>query len=262
MGSLKYFNDFSLGDIRLSSFKGIKYNPNSDGIKYDIMPDPVHTTIDLPNVHGKFHYKTAYGTRLISFPVFINGDFDIDKFNSWVGNCKEQTFYYCNTNGEVDYKEIDVVYNKGIDITSYWTPDYVGFTNLEFIAHYPLWRVRNENNKLITMPVIGKQYPIISQTTVITKPTIKVIPNGTGTIQFSFNELVMTLSNVSESIYIDSFNGEVYTLNNGIKINAFPKFYSNGWYQMPEIKPFEINKLKIISGNVYEVDIKLNSRIL
>jgi phage-related protein len=262
LSELKYFDDFSLGDIRLSSFNGIKYNPDSDGIKYDVMPEPVHTTINLPNVHGKYHYKTVYDTRLITIPVFVNGSLDIDKFNAWVGNCDEQVFYYCNQDGSVDYKEIDVVYNRGIDITSYWSKDYAGFTSLEFIAHSPLWRVRNEDHKIIINPVINKIYPIISKTNIKAKPIIKITPNGNQTISFSLNELVITLTNISESIYIDSSNGEVYTINNGIKVNAFSKFYSNGWYELPIIKPFVINQIKVLSGVVSEIDITLNSRMI
>lgn len=262
MSELKYFDDFSLGGIKLSSFNGIRYNTDNDGIKYDSMPEPIHTTIDLPGVHGKYIYKTAYDTRLITVPVYIYDEIDIDKFNAWVGCCNEQVFYYCNNEGMSDYKEIDVVYNKGIDITSYWTPNYRGFTELEFIAHYPLWRVRNEDHKVIKIPSIGKDYPVVSKTSITAKPLIKVTPSQTGTIKLLLNELNMTLTNINQAIYIDSANGEVYTLNNGIKINAFSYYYSNGWYELPTIKPFEINKIKVVSGNVYEIDIQLNSRIL
>ena len=262
MSEVKYFDDFSLGGIRLSSFSGIRYNPDGDGIKYDSTPDPVHTTIDLPNVHGKYHYKTVYDERIITIPVYIYDEIDIDKFKSWINSCEEQVFYYCSQDGSVDYKEIDVVYNKGLDLTSYWTPSFRGFATLEFVAHYPLWRVRDEDKNVITNPTIGKTYPVITKTNIKSKPLIKVTPNGTQTISLSFNELIMTLTGVSQPIYIDSFNGEVYTVNNGIRENAFSKFYSNGWYEMPIIKPFEINHIKVASGSVSEIIITPNSRII
>lgn len=261
---IQYFSDFSLGGTKLSSFNGIKYNPSGDGIPYDIsMPSPEHTTVKIPNTHGEKWFKTTYGTRLISVPVFIYDTLDIDRFNAWVSDCNPRPFYFVNSKGESDYKEIDVIYSKGIDITQYYSPDFKGTTTLEFIAHYPLWRVRNEKNIEIKFPTINKENKFNTKTTIESLPLIKITPNGTQSkIIFQFNDIIITLSNVNKDIYIDSFNGEVYEENNGIKVGCFEKYYSNGWIEFPKINPFVYNKLILIEGNVASFEITPNSRIV
>ena len=258
----RYFSDFKLGKHKLSDFGGIRYNPNGE-ISTSETPSPRHTTLELPGVNGEQYFRTVYDSRLITFPVYIEGDIDIDRLRAWLCKDGQQTFCYIGENGELDYKEIDVVFNKGISFLEYWDDTFKGTTELEFIAHNPLWRVRNEENIVITNTILNKENNFKTKTSIKCRPLIKVVPEGTQSIiRFMFNNLIITLKNVNKEIYIDSENGEVYEIDNGIKVNMFSKYFSNGWMELPEINPFEYNKLIVIEGTVNRFEITPNSRIL
>lgn len=256
MAQIGYQSDFVFNNKKLSDFNGIRYNPDSNGIKYWTMPSPKHNTTTLPCVNGVKYFNTTYDSRIISIPVFIYDSIDIDEFNAWIAVDAPKEFYFID-----DYKEIDVILNKGLDITTWYYDDFKGMTELEFICFDPLWRVRNEGTRkeILTLNV---EKTFTTKTTLKAKPILAITPSGTQTIKIKFNDLTFTLTNISETVYVNSYDGEVYTLNNGVRINAFNKYTSNSYWDLPIIYPKKPNKITLLSGSVSLVEITPNSRML
>ena len=260
----KYYSDFILGDRRLSSFNGIRYN-EGDEITYQSIPTPKHITQEVSGMNGSFYFKSTYDSRLITIPIFIYDEIDIDYFNGWIGDIdsglRPLTFIY--ENGTQSDRYLEVIYNKGVDFTSYYTPKFKGTSTLEFIAFDPLYKIKNEEKITLNSPVINKNYTFASKSNIKSPPIIKISPNGTQTqIKFMINDLTITLNNVNTPIIINAEDGEVYTMNNGIRVNAFQKYISDGWRHLPSILASQTNKFVLLSGNITSVEINRNTRIL
>lgn len=118
MSEYQYFNDFTLFNPKtgktksLSDFGGIIYNNDNSKLTKNLLPEPNHIVEKNENIDGERYVKTTYGTRIIEIPCFFNGEnaCDLDELNMWLGTKHQQTLSF-----EGDYKEIDVVYNKGFD---------------------------------------------------------------------------------------------------------------------------------------------------
>jgi hypothetical protein len=263
MGEYQYYEDFRLGNKTLSSFNGVIINTTDNTKKMNLLPEIEHVTDKDTINNGERYIRSRYQPRIIEISTMFNDDVDIEELNAWLGNNKQQTFSW-EDEKFID-KEIDVIYNKGFDAEVYYGKDFHGEVDLTFIAHDPLWRIKNEKEKIITNPVIGTEYYIKSKGNIDSNPIIRIIPNGLqSSIVFSWNDLIITLQNVDKEIYIDSsgLTGQVYNYNNGIKISQMTKFYSNIKYDFPVVVPFIKNKLILTSGSVSQIGVKVNSRIL
>jgi hypothetical protein len=179
-----------------------------------------------------------------------------------LGYNKQQTFSWLDE--QFIDKEIDVIYDKGFDMDVYYGKEFYGEVELSFIAHDPLWRVKNEKEKIITNPLINTEYYFKSKGNIDSLPIIRITPNGTqSTIVFKWNDLIVTLQNIDKEIYIDSDGqGQVYEYVNGIKVFQMVKYFSNSDYDMPILTPFIKNKFILLSGSITQVGITLNSKIL
>lgn len=259
MALIKYQGDFRFGDRKLSDFSGIKYNPNSSGIPYTSMPSPRHNTTTLSNVNGEKYFSTTYDSRTITIPVFIYDDIDIDNFYAWIGKDTPQVFSFID-----DFKEIDAILSKGLDISQWYTPSFRGFTEIELICFDPLWRLKKEFPIIYENPVINMIYQFKTVANVKSKPIVKITPNGTQTkIKFKFNDMTITLNNINTEIFIDSYDGEVYKIVNNERVNMFTQYeYISNYEILPVIKPLEENEFILLEGSVKKIEIIPNSRIL
>lgn len=262
MGEYQYYEDFQLGDKTLSSFNGIIINTNDTTKKMNLLPEVEHVTDKDTINHGERYIRSRYQPRIIDIPVMFNDDTDLDELNAWLGSNKLQTFSW-EDEKFID-KEIDVIYQKSFDMDVYYGKDFHGEVELSFIAHYPFWRIKNEKEKIFTNPIIGNEYYCKSKGNIISLPIIKITPNGTQTVVFKWNDLIITLTNIDKETYIDSSgeSGQVYSYINGVKTSQMTKFSSNDSYEMPILTPFIKNKLILLSGSASQISVKLNSRVL
>jgi len=258
----QYHEDFRLGNKTLSYFNGIIINTNDTTKKYNLLPEISHITDKDTINNGERYIRSQYQPRIMEISVMFNNDTDIDELNAWLGSNKLQTFSWEDENF-LD-KEIDVIYQKGFDMEVYYGKEFHGEVELSFIAHYPFWRIKNEKEKIVTNPIANTEYYFKSKGNIESLPIIRITPNGTQTIVFKWNDLIITLANIDKETYIDSSgeSGQVYSYVNGVRIPQMTKFYSNDNYEMPILTPFVKNKLILLSGNVSQISVRLNSRIL
>lgn len=260
MSEYQYHEDFQLGSKTLSSFNGTIINTTENVKKYNLLPDIEHITDKDSSNHGERYTRSRYQPRVIPISVIFEGDVDLDELNAWLGYNKQQTFSWLDE--QFIDKEIDVIYDKGFDMDVYYGKEFYGEVELSFIAHDPLWRVKNEKEKIITNPIINTEYYFKSKGNIDSLPIIRITPNGTqSTIVFKWNDLIVTLQNVISDIYIDS-SGEVYSYVNGVKTPQMLKYFSNDDYEMPILKPFIRNTFTLVNGNINQLKVTLNSRIL
>lgn len=263
MSEYQYYNDFRLGGKTLSSFNGVIINKTDNTKKRNLLPEIEHLTDKDSTNNGERYVRSRYQPRIIDISVMFNGDTDIEELTAWLGYNKLQTFSW-EDELFLD-KEIDVIYQKGFDMDVYYGKDFYGEVDLTFIAHDPLWRIKNEKEKIIENPAINTEYFLKSKGNIDSKPIIRITPNGSqSSIVFSWNDLTITLQNIDSEIYIDSsgLTGQVYNYSNGIKIPQMLKFFSNSKYEFPIVSPFIKNKLILKSGSVAQIGVQINSRIL
>lgn len=259
MSEYIYYNDFRLGNKTLSYFNGTIINTEADKKRQNLLPEVEHITDKDSSNNGERYIRSRYQPRIIDISVIFNGDTDLDELRAWLGNNKLQTFSW-----EDDFisKEIDVIYNRGFGMEAYYGKYFYGEVELSFIAHDPLWRIKNEKEKIITNPVVGTEYYFKNKGNIDSEPIIQITPNGIqSTIVFKWNSLTITLQNIDSDIYIDS-SGQVYSYVNGVKIPQMLKYFSNENYDMPILIPFTKNIFTLISGSVNQLKVTLNSRIL
>jgi hypothetical protein len=262
LSEYQYYNDFRLGDKTLSSFNGTIINTDENKKKMNLLPDIENITDKDSSKHGERYIRSRYQPRVIDISVIFNQDTDLDELRAWLGYDGLQKFSW--EDELITEKEIDVIYNKSLDMEVYYDKDFWGECELSFIAYYPFWKVKGEKEKIVSNPIINTEYYFKGKGNIVSLPIIKLTPNGTqSTIVFKWNDLTITLQNVDKEIYIDSEDdGQVYEIINGIKVNKILKYYSNSDYDMPINKPFIKNKFILLSGSISELSVKLNSEIL
>lgn len=267
MAEYQYYNDFTLtntknGNVKaLSDFGGQIYNPNNDKLSKNLLPELNHIVDKNYNLDGERYIKSTYGTRIIEVPCFfqeIKGAGDLDDLNKWLGSKHQQVFSWID-----DYKEIDVIYQKSLDMDIFYGKEFNSVVTLNFIAHDPYWRLKNERpikyknlvlNTALTIPCKGNSNSY---------PLIKVIPNGTQPkIRFKWNNLEIKLSNIDKEFYIDCTKKRCYEYVNGIITPTLVKFKSDAYFQFPFID-YEIkNSFTLLEGNISELSIQLNTKII
>ena len=55
---------------------------------------------------------------------------------------------------------------------------------------------------------------------------------------------------------------EVYEMNTGRKVLVREKFFSTDYYEFPILTPFVSNTIELLEGNVAEITVLPNSRVL
>lgn len=263
MAEYKYRSDFSLGGIFLSDMNGTIINTEDTKKKENQLPDIEHSTDKDSVNNGERYIQSRYQPRIIdNISVIFESGTDMALVRAWLGKKEQQVFYWRNDD---EHKEIDVIYNKAIDLGAYYgNNDYVGdMENISFIAYDPLWRIQNEYERKFTSPVIGTEYFVKSNGNVESSPIIRIkVPSTQSTIKLLWNDLTITLTNVLSEIYINSEDGEVYEYLSGEKDYQMNKYSSNNNWDMPILLPFVKNTFKVLQGNVLEIGVTLNSRIL
>ena len=257
MANPMYFSDFKLGDKKLSDFNGVLYN-NEDGNVINLAPSITHITEQLANQDGEFYVGSRIESRSIDVSVYFEGDVDIQGLTAWLCKKEPQSLMFVGDN-----KKIDVIYNSSLSLTSFYGRVYQGLLDISFIAYDPYFRISEEQTKVISSPVNNTKYEVPNNGNVEAYPVIKIKPNGTQSlIKFKLNDLLITLHNVNKELYIDCEFEEVYELNMGTKILTREKFFSTDYYEFPILEPFITNQITVLEGQVSEITVVPNSRIL
>lgn len=257
MASPTCFTDFKLGNKLLSDFNGTLYNSDDANI-INLAPSITHITEELVNRDGQLYFGSRVEPRVIDLSVYFSGDFDVQELSAWLCKKDQQKFQFVD-----DDKEINVIYNSSIDIRAFYGEEFQGTMELSFIAYDPYFRIANEKNIAFLNPVLNKKLMVKSKGNVESFPLIKIKPNGTQSkIKFKFNNIIISLQNIDKEIYLDCELEEVYELNTGRKVLVREKFFSTDYYEFPILTPFVSNTIEVLEGNVAEITVLPNSRVL
>lgn len=247
------FYDFKFGSKSLSDFGGTIINTDGWHIKNGITLEK--NTSKLTGRSGEILSMWNYSKRLIDFSVYVDEDFDFDEFSAWLLD-GEQVFSF-----EGSGREIDAIFDNTVDLKSYYNNgDYQGVMELTFVAYNPFWRIQNERSILKDNPNINEIIYIRNRGNMDSAPIIKIVPktNQSQTIMFNWNDEMITLRNITKTVYINSIDNTMYYLNEEpITYN----YVSNEYYDFPIVKYNKKNTFKLINGDVSQIDIQLNSRI-
>lgn len=269
MAEYQHFLDFKLTDPLtgnskcLSDFGGIIINPDNNAYNKNLLPDPNHITDKDDMRDGEIYLSTTYGTRLIEITCFFSeemGGGNLFELNKWLGKKRQQVFEWV---GDDEHKEIDVIYNKGFDVDIFYTEKFYGQIDITFIAHNPYYRIKNEYPYKFSSVQLNTPYYIRPKGNTDSFPLIKITPNGTQSkIKFTWNDLNIELKNVDKEIYIDCESGMCYEIINGKKFMVFTKFKSDEYYSFPEINSENMTQFIVTEGNITELLIQPNTRII
>ena len=250
------YEDFRLGNKKLSDFGGIIYNEDGWKISNGLSSNKI--TSKLTNRDGELFLGLTYNPRVITIPIFIQEDIDIDEFYAWLLNGEQELEF------EDSDRKIKVVLDTQIDIQSYYDGDYKGLSTLSFIAYDPYWRATKDTYSAMENPTSGQIIKAKTKSNVVTYPIIKLTPTTSNKIQFKINEDLITLnissSNVGKEIIIDCENEEIYDIRNGAKYNLFSIYNSNDYYSFPTLNPYKTNTIEFITGRVSKMSIYHNNR--
>lgn len=269
MADYQYYEGFILTDKqtgqtrRLSDFGGTIYNPNSDGVTRNLLPEPTHITDKNENQDGERYVKTLYGTRSIEIPVVFSekdGGGELFELNKWLGKKRQQVFAW---EDDAECKEIDVIYQKGFDMDILYGEKFYGLVTLNFIAHNPYWRIRNEKPVIYRNLVAGNVFDIKNKGNSDCFPLIKVVPNGTqASIKIQWNNTLVALTNIDKPFYIDCERERCYEMNGAIQVVSLSKYHSDKFYSFPYLYTDLRNKITIVEGNISELTIQPKTRII
>lgn len=261
MSQYSYEDDFNLGGHFLSDMNGEIYNVDDWKRTMNQVPDMEHSTDKDGTNDGERYIQSRYSTRSFeNIPIIWKAGTDLARIRAWLGKKEPQTFYWRN---DEEHKEIDVILSKSFDFGGFYGKQiqYDGqIEALSFIAHNPYWRIRGEYERKISSPVIGREYMVKSNGNVNSSPIIRIkVSTPQTNVKIQWNDLIITMSSITNQVYIDSDLGEVYDDN---KNNLMTTFTTDNNYTMPILLPFEMNKIKVISGLVSEIGVQLNSLII
>lgn len=267
MANYQYFYDFKLTDIetgmtkRLSDFGGVVYNPNGDGNTKNLLPEPNHITDKNDNQDGERYVKTTYGTRLIEVPVVFSekyGGGNLFELNQWLGKKRQQVFQWV---GDDENKEIDVIYQKGFDMDILYGGEFYGLVTLTFIAHNPYWRLTNEVPSYYKDLKPNDEFIIKNKGNTDCFPLLEITPTDKS-IKIQWNDLVVSLSDLDKPFYIDCEKERCYEIVNGNNVLNLVKYKSDDYLTFPYLKADVPNKIKILEGNVAQIKMNFNTRII
>lgn len=251
---MEYFDDFQLGDYKLSDFGGFVIN--DDGWKVNVAPSTEYITEKVSLKDGELFFGSRLNPRTIPLKVYFEDEVEIEKLSAWLASGKPQVFSYVG-----DTKEIDVVYDGFLDLECYDDDGIKGIMDISFIAYNPYWRIKNEKHIIFTN-LDSTVLSFKGKGNVECYPIIKITPNGTqAEIKFNWNGVLNTLKNVDKEIYLDCENEDLYEIIGDNKVMVSEKYDGNDYWEFPFITPFIKNTFQLIRGNVAKVEIILNSRI-
>lgn len=269
MADYQYFEGFKLTDKEtgitrsLSDFGGTVYNPNNDGVQRNLLPEPSHIVDKNENQDGERYVKTVYGTRSIEVPVVFaekDGGGDLFELNRWLGKKHQQIFEW---EDDEEHKEIDVIYQKGFDMDILFGGQFYGLVTLNFIAHNPYWRIKNEQPLIYANLNAGSVLDIKNKGNTNCFPLVKITPVGTqATIKIQWNDVLIVLSNINQPFYIDCEKERCYEMNGTTKVISLSKYVTDKYYTFPKLYADKRNILSVIQGSISEFKIQFNTRII
>lgn len=267
MADYQYFYGFKLTDKetgitkRLSDFGGTVYNPNSDGINKNLLPEPNHIVDKNENQDGERYVKTTYGTRIIEIPVVFaekDGGGNLFELNQWLGKKRQQVFEWENDD---ENKEIDVIYQKGFDMDIMFGGQFYGLITLTFIAHNPYWRLKNEVPSIYKDLKPNDEIKIKNKGNTDCFPLLEITPIDKS-VKIQWNDLIISLSDLDKPFYIDCEKERCYEIIENKQTLNLVKYKSDDYLTFPYLKCDITNKIKILEGNISQIKMFHNTRII
>jgi phage-related protein len=273
----QHYNTFNLTDPITGKtkniyddFGGLIINTNETYYERECVPQVNFITDKNDTRDGEIFINAYYGTRVIEMTCFFSeeqGGGDLFELKRWLyksrdGRRHRQWFEW---EGDDENKHILVYESGGFQSKAYYQKKFYGELTFKFIAHNSFYSIKDEKdivfNNLVTNNITNIRCAGNSESF----PLIKITPNGTQSIiQFQWNDLLITLSNVDKPIYLDCELNQTYEYVNGILTPVNTKYSSTKYIDYPYITSDadEKNILKILNGNISEFRISPRSRIL
>ncbi len=249
---VQYYYDFRFGSKKLSDFGGVIIN--EDGWKISNGLTSTKTTEKLPMRDGELFMYETLNPRIITIPILIEQDIDLNGFYSWLLDGEQELELIG------DNKKINAILDNQIDFKCYYNNGFNGITSLSFIAYDPYYKALNEDYKTLNTTVNQVQNVIILGNT-NSSPIIRFTPNGNqSSVKIKVNDDTIILMDVKGEVIINCEKEEVTEYVNGEPRNAFAKFKSTDYYDFPMLKPYYTNKITLLQGSVTNFKILPNTR--
>lgn len=242
-------------------FNGQIYNTNNDTFTTNQLPNPNHITDKNENCDGERYIDTKYGVRPLDIPVFFHEDNTLGLFElkEWIGDKSQKIFQY---EGDPTHKCIDVIYNKELDLETFYGKEFNSKTTISFIAHNPFWYIRNETPLTYRRIEQNKKILIECRGNTDCSPLIKITPNGTqAKIRFMWNDLEIILENVDKPLYLNCEKQRCYEIINNKPEKALFKYKVKN-FEYPKLKHKIKNYFTLLEGKLTELYIEPNTKLL
>lgn len=277
MADYQHFMTFNLTDPLtgktkniFDDFGGRIINTNEQYYERECMPQVNFITDKNDNRDGEIFINAHYGTRTIDMVCFFDeadGGGDLFELKRWLYKSRDGKRYpqLFEWDGDDEDKYILAHESGGWLSKVYYQKKFYGEIPLKFIAHNSFYSIKNEKNIIFPNMNIGDSKNIRCAGNSESFPLIKITPNGTQSIiQFKWNDLVVTLSNVDKPIYLDCELNKTYEYINGILTPVNGKYSSTKFIKYPYIiADSDVkNSFTILQGSINEFRISARSRIL
>jgi phage-related protein len=251
-------------------FGGRIINTNETYYERECMPQQNFNTDKNNTRDGEIYISSTYGIRTIDMVCFFteeDGGGDLFELKRWLYKIRDGKKYqqWFEWDGDDENKQILSLESGAWQSQVYYQKKFYGQIPFKFVCHNPFYSIKNEKDIVFTDLVAGGTKNIRCAGNSESYPLIKITPNGTQpTIQFQWNDLVVTLSNVDKPIYLDCVLHKAYEIINGVVTPCNLKYYAGTLIPYPfiiadsDVK----NYVKLISGNISEFRITPRSRIL
>lgn len=268
-----HFNSFNLTDPKTGKtknltddFGGIIINTNEEVYERECMPQINSITAKNDFMDGEIFLDSHYGTRVIDVTCLFseeNGGADLFELKKWIGKKYQQIF---NWDDDLEDKAIYAIGNGDFKSQVYYGKKFFGKIDLKFVCHSPYYFLLKDRDVKVNQGnslVINTNYIVKSKGNCDSYPLIKIIPSTT-TISFKWNDLTITLSNltINNPIYLDCGKSRCYEMSNNIKVFTINKYSSNYTYDFPKILCDNTNNIKLLSGGINSMTITPNTKII
>jgi hypothetical protein len=266
----KHHNSFNLTDPKTGitknltdDFGGIIINTNEEVYERECMPQINFITVKNDFTDGELFVDAHYGIRTIDMTVLFSeelGGGDLFELKRWLGKKYQQIF---NWDEDLENLGIYAIESGNWQSQVYYTKKFYGKINLKFICHNPYYFKLKDRDITFTNMILNQDYVVKNNGNSNSYPLIKITPSTT-TVVFKWNDLIITLSNltIGNHIYLDCKKCVCYEVINNIKTLATTKFYSNEFYDFPEIDVDNKNILTVTNGSVAEMIITPNTLVI
>jgi predicted phage tail component-like protein len=203
--------DFYFNGKWLSELGGIIAGQNGLS-SFSLTPQLEAKTEKILGRDGELVYSATYNPRTFTIPVMFSDMTRIREVAGWLCTKTPKPFYLKN-----DTVQIDCLIDSALDITAY---SLQGIIELKFIAHNPFYYSITDRKHIInkTASASTSNNPVtnvytqnvinITNVTIVNEGNIESYPVyklvGVGTLSFTINSTVISVTNVVDYVLIDT----------------------------------------------------------